>query len=157
MSDGTAVAIVTAIVTCIASIATNVLTFLTLWIKLKYGVDKAETAVSNTEAISKKTDSVLTKVDDNTKITQAAAEEASGAKEVTQSINNKLNGGIDKAINDAIGPIQNMISEHAEKISELNKYVHQRNHEILTALQTQSNKLESILILIKGQNEVSPH
>lgn len=115
--------------------------------------------------IRQKTETVEAKISDNTNITirgnraatvaaeQAvvAASEARGkSEEIVETINKKLNGGVDAAITSAIEPIQKVVQEHTTKIEELNKYVHQRNHDIVNALQTNTNKIQILIDTMKG-------
>lgn len=160
MSDAAIASIATALVT----IVTMVIGFLTLWLKLRYGVEE-------------KAKTVEKKLDQNTQITRAgqvvattsaqiAVEAATDVKSATEAMSRtmerKLNGGIDSAIQNTIEPMQRMMREHSavdeknmqevnKKIEELNTYVHQRNHEILTAMQVQNNKLEIIIRKLEGQ------
>lgn len=126
--------------------------FLTVWVKLKYG--------------DKKVDKVEKKLDDNTHVTKTAAFKATNVaevvdqvKEATDTLKKKMNGGIDSAISEAITPIQKTLEEHVvidernvkdvnDKLETLTEYVHKRNHEILNALQTQSNRIENIRLLM---------
>lgn len=123
MSDAAIANVVTGLVT----ITTLIIGFLTLWVKLKYGVEKAEETVKKTEALAQKTESVAIKIDANTEATlagnQAAATNARHAAtaashaatvvaEVKESINKKLNGGMDHAIDAAIKPIRDALADH---------------------------------------------
>lgn len=96
MSD--TVIIVTTVVTGVVTIATTIATFLTLWIKLKYGVEKAE--------------SVEAKVDDNTKKTEEVGRKADMANTAVRDVNKKLNGGLDSSLTAAIAPLHQALREH---------------------------------------------
>lgn len=133
--------------TAIVTIVTGIVTVVTLWIRLKYGVDR-----------------VADKVDVNTDITQkvgaaavanarAAVETAADAKEAAQSIDKKLNGGIDAALSQAVGRMQASLDKHAlqdeKNLAEINarftglsEYVHQRNHDMLNEMNKQSLMIE---------------
>lgn len=160
MSDGAIIAIVTAIVTGVVTVTTTVVGFLILWVKLKYGVEKGEELLTKAQTVEDK-------VDDNTKITKegataatenakVAATAAASAKVSADDVSRKLNGGIDAAMLEAVRPIKESLEAHTiqdardlkdvkERFDELTKYVHDRNHDILNALQTQSNKLEIVI------------
>lgn len=144
---------ITTIVTGVVTVVVTVVTFLTLWVKLKYGVEK-------TEEVAKQTIAVDSKIQENTILTKAATEAAASTAavavksanesreataEISATISKKLNGGIDAAVAQAMEPVQAILKDHDAKIEELNQYIHDRNHDILSALQSQSNKLEIIL------------
>ena len=122
----------------------TVVGFLTLWLKLKYGVEK--------------------KVDDNTILTKAgiasadvAAEKAEVAANEASVVAGKMNGGIDAAVAAAIEPLRNEVRAHAAKdeenmrevraalaefasntkLEEFAEYVRGRNHDILNTLNAQ--------------------
>ncbi len=117
MSD----AAITMIVAGLLQIATMVVGFLTLWIKLKFGAEQAEEAKKKAERVEKK-------IDDNTTITRAGTTQASAnamlaantaheAKVATEqmaaNMSKKLNGGIDGAIEAALKPLQDAMTDHA--------------------------------------------
>ncbi len=106
MSDAAIASIVTGIVT----VATLLIGFLTLWVKLRYGEEK--------------TDKVEKKIDDNTVLTKAATvaaaqsaavavETATESRKATAEIAKKLNGGVDSAIEHAVKPLRDAFAEHA--------------------------------------------
>lgn len=147
MSDAAIANIVTGVVTVVIS----VVGFLTLWIKLRYGVEE-------------KTKTIDEKIDNNTTITMQASSTAilnsktavAAAVDTTAAvdrIDRKLNGGIDAAIMQAIDPIHKALEQYKTKVEKLDAYVHQRNHDLLTALQIQNNKLESILMKLDQQQK----
>lgn len=91
MSDATIVAVVSGVIT----VTTMIIGFLTLWVKLRYGVDKTE--------------QIEEKVDHNTKITRDANEVAVvNSKEISK----RLNGGIDSAIEVATKPLYDILTNH---------------------------------------------
>ncbi len=128
---------------------------------------------------SNKTDAVGVKVDDNTKITRAvgvaavtnaqtAATSAAAAKSATESmaqdVKKKLNGGIDAAVKEAVDPIQKILADPAAtdeqitkevnaKLERLEEYVHQRQHEVLNALQVQANRIERLIQLAEERRK----
>ncbi len=74
MSDAAVVAIVTGLVT----IVTMVIGFLTLWIKLRYGIQQAEDAASKATIAVVQAKVVEGKIDDNTARTQVIVEQTNG-------------------------------------------------------------------------------
>jgi hypothetical protein len=149
MSDAAIASIVTGAVT----VVTLVIGFLTLWVKLKYGDEQTQKTVKHASQI------VQDKIDDNTTITKvnagaavvsavAAAKTAADTKSAVEGINRKLNGGIDAAVQDAVKPLHDKTEEQGGKLEKLTEYVHQRNHDILTALQIQANKIETVIQMV---------
>lgn len=119
MSDAAIATLASAAIT----IVTMLTGFFTLWIKLKYNVKEAAKEVGS------KVDDVNTKVDHNTEITKQGAKEAVNnakeaagvakeAKEAAKEMSKKLNGGIDTAIEAAIKPIRDALTDIAVKFDE---------------------------------------
>jgi hypothetical protein len=126
--------------------------FLTLWVKLRYGVE--------------------TKIDDNTRLTQAGAAQASvnaiaakaaadGAADKADAIAERLNGGLDDKIK-AIVREHSMqddknMAEINGKLKDLTEYVHQRNHDLLDVLQTHTTRTaaqyEQLIREVRGQKK----
>lgn len=109
MSD----AAIATLVTGVLSLATMVIGFLTLWIKLRYGVER-------TEALAQKTQTVEYKIDTNTALTRAgteaatenakvAATAANEASRKSDNIAEKLNGVLDDKI-------RAIVKEHTEPL-----------------------------------------
>ncbi len=110
-------AAITAIVAGLAQIVVVIAGVVTLWVKLKYGADEAQ----------KKALQVEKKIDQNTEITKAgtsaaainaktaatcAAEAKKATESVVMTIEKKMNGGVDVAIEAAIKPIRETLTEH---------------------------------------------
>lgn len=164
MSDAAIATLVAAVVTILGQL----ITFLTLWVRLKYGEKK-------TEELSQKTDVVGDKIDHNTELTKrgttaatanakAAAATAVVAVRNTEVLKGKLNGGVDSAVRSALEPIQKLIEDHTaadeksvgevnEKLAKLEAYVHDRDHKMRDAIGMLANKLETILSLQQEQNK----
>ena len=142
MSD----AAITVIVAGILQLATIVAGFLTIWVKLRYGVEKAEEAATKAQTVEKKIDAntAITKGGVAAAVTSAkvAAVAAAEAKVATDTIHEKLNGRLDKAINDAVAPVE-------ERLHKLAEYVHERNHHLLDEFTKTSNKVELIFQLLQ--------
>ena len=111
------------IVTGVITVATMIVGFLTLWLKLKYGVSKVEEAAVNAKVVEKK-------IDDNTTITKAAsvaavsnakraADTAIEAKEATAYMAEQLNGKLEEKINAIVKaqtePILAVIKTHIDQ------------------------------------------
>lgn len=122
MSDAAIANVVTGLVT----VTVTVIGFLTLWVKLRYGAERA--------------DIVEKKIDNNTAITSAgtaAATKSANKAEVTadrarvaaETITEMLNGGFDdriaKIVRDYTEPLANSFKAHNEQ--------DQRNMETITA------------------------
>jgi len=138
MSDAAVATIVSGAIT----ITGMIIGFFTMLIKLKNASKQVED-----------------KIDANTEITQAGTDAAaSNAKEAvhaansvaitTSSIDKKLNGGLHKAINDAIDPIKG-------KMEVLEKYVHQRNHDVLDGMQLLSTQMTLLARKLEEKDEQS--
>ena len=119
MSDAGIASIVTGIVT----ITTIIAGFLTLWIKLRYGVLKAEEAATKAQVVE-------TKIDNNTKITkegveaaannaQAAADAANASAAKTDALSEQLNGKLEARITAIVKeytePLVVMFRVHSEQ------------------------------------------
>lgn len=155
LSDAAVASIVTGFITIIGM----VIGFLKLWVDIKYGVKK-------------KVEEASSKIDQNTLITQAgtqkavltadrAATTAETTKATVEDISRKLNGSMDEVISTAIAPIVKTIEEHAAsddkymreintRFEHLTNYVHERNHDILSAINAQSLKLDAAMVEIKS-------
>ena len=167
MSDAAIATVITGLVT----VTTIVIGFLTMWVKVKYGNDQ-------TRRMAERTESVESKIDDNTRITQAGARSAVinaqaasnaaiSAKEATdtlsENVNRKLNGGLDHAINSALEPIKRLLEDHDEErkdirsivetlkqqVAEHTEYTHRRNHDMQNSMQAQSNNIVAILEILR--------
>jgi hypothetical protein len=137
MSD----AAVTAVVAGAVNIVGMVIGFLTLWMKVKYGAEKAAAAVTKAEAAE---ETLGRKIDDNTKITQAGAD----------AVARKLNGGLDQALAEATAPINERLAQNEQKIAELADYHHKAKHDLANALDKLSLKVE--LLVQQGRAQKPP-
>ncbi len=111
---------ITVLVAGLLQLATMIVGFLTLWIKLKYGAEQAEKAKLKAEMVERK-------IDENTSITKSGTEAAaksanaaavtavkakSAADAIAQDLKTKLNGGVDLAIESNIKPIRDALQDH---------------------------------------------
>ncbi len=139
--------VATIIVQGILNLAGLVFGYLSLKEKLRHGVKTTEDTAALVAAVDEK-------VEANTKITKAGVQQTAIAKEAVQEVKNKLNGGVDSAVNNAIDPLKKALEDQAAKINDLERYVHQRNHETVNVLQAQGNKLELILKVLERMEKV---
>lgn len=112
MSD----AAITAIVSGFITITGMVIGFLTLYIKLRYGVEKAEEAAVKASVVEGK-------IDKNTELTRAgtasAAEAAADAAKKTEELSKQMNGSLDSRIRtivkDHTDPLMAALKTHTEQ------------------------------------------
>jgi hypothetical protein len=151
MSDTTVANLVTGAVT----IVTMLIGLLSLWLRLRYDVRN-----------------VAKKVDANTAMTSAgvkvAASAAKAAKEVAveakntvEGISKKLNGGLEETISAIVSPVRTTLEAHDQNLEEVKQkfdglsiYVHQRNHDMLNAMQTLTTQL-ALLLRKQGATDAS--
>lgn len=103
---------------------------------------------------------------ENTRITQygstVAGKTAQETQKAVEGLNKKLNGGIDDAVQKGIEPLRIALDLHTEKdakdlaeiktrFEELFKYAHDRNHDMLNAMQTLTMQNELILEKLKDK------
>lgn len=112
MSDAAVANLITGLVT----ITTMVIGFLSLWLKLKYGVEKAEEAAVNAIKVERK-------IDQNTAITKEqgnAAREAAdnavfSANELAKQMNGMLDDRITTIVKSHTEALAHMFREHAKQ------------------------------------------
>lgn len=121
MSDGA----VTSIVTGIVTIATMLLGFATLWIKLRYGAEQAEEAAVKAKAVEKKLDA-------NTATTNSVDSKA-------DTIVKQTNGSLEHT--------RSMVSSIAERVSKLEDYNRESSHRILDAVHAMNLKVTELVVL----------
>ncbi len=85
MSD----AAVTVVVAGVAQVAVALVAFLTLWIKIRYGIIKAEEAANKAAVVEGK-------IDDNTRLTKTATEVQTKTASVVEQIHTATNSDRDK-------------------------------------------------------------
>lgn len=157
MSDGAVIAIVTGCVT----VTTSLVGFLTLWLKLKYGADKAAEAVVKAAEVEKKIDANTVITEEGARVAADSAKEAvqtaKEAKVATESIANKLNGALEAKIHSAVED-HDLVQEHSSRIVALenkmlavqatvesvSKNLDSTRHEMRGHLQTITNQLTII-------------
>lgn len=171
MSDAAVAAVVTGVVT----VTTMVVGFLTLWVKLKYGVEitkeasehakkvtvKAEESVKKAEESAKKAEeSVITvsnKIDRNTELTVEVKEVATKASEHAISCDEEK------------VRLFNLIHDHESRIASIeaqivtvkmateavSKNLDSTRHEMRGHMQTMANKLDLMFATISGGNNTT--
>jgi hypothetical protein len=112
------------------SIVTTIVTFFTLWIKLRYGVEKAEEGIEKTEAVE-------AKLDDNTKKTEATK---ATTEAVAYNIDKKLNGGLDAALEARIKPLQDTLEDHVIQDGEFMREVRDALNKLREDIQRKVSK-----------------
>lgn len=130
-------AAITSIITGLVTITTLVIGFLTLWVKLRYGVAKAET-------IALQAESVENKIDHNTHLTVQAKEAAKKASEHTVICDNDRKE-IFTAIKDHDARIRSLEAQMASlnvSVDGLGKNIDSTRHEIRGHLQTVMNTIQ---------------
>ena len=109
MSDTAIASLVTGIVT----VTTMIIGFLTLWVKLKYGVETAE-------KVAKKTEIVEAKLDNNTVITKAGNMAAASAVVTATTVANAAANSIDSIASQLNGKLEDkiisIVKSHTEPI-----------------------------------------
>ena len=105
MSDGAIATIVTGLIT----ITMTVIGFLTLWLKLRYGVTKAEETAEKVHTVEKKLDA-------NTVMTAAGVNAASTkADAIVEQLNGKLEDRIRSIVKEQLEPIIAMFKIHSDQ------------------------------------------
>ena len=103
MSDAAVANLITGLVT----ITTVVVGFLTIWVKLKYGVQKAEEAATKAKVVEEK-------IDNNTAV---AAFTATVAKVAADNLSEQINGLLDNRITVIVerhfGPLREELKAHS--------------------------------------------
>ncbi len=132
MTDAAVATIVSGCIT----IAGMIVGFLTMWFKVKYSNQSVEEKVDANTRVTK---------EGTTAATEHAKEATEAAKSVattTDTINRKLNGGLHAAIHEIIDPVREVdMKSINQKFDGLTAYVHERNHDILNAVQLLTNKM----------------
>lgn len=141
MSDGAVVAIVTG---CVSIVAT-IVAFLTLWVKLKYGVEK--------------TVAVETKLDANTALTKAGTDAAAGAAAKAErkaeeavlkveAVDDKANTIVHQT-NGTQEVLKTLVTTLLSKVTELGEHTRTGNHRVLDGVNLVIVKLSEMAALQK--------
>lgn len=133
MSD----AAITTIVSGFVQVVVLVVGFLTLWVKLKYGVEKAERSAT---AAATKAHEVEQKLDANTVTTQAVSDKA-------DTIVSQTNGTMDQ--------LRMIVAKIAERVDKLEEYNHTSAHRLLNAINAVHLKVAE-LFAGQGKNPLAP-
>lgn len=136
MSDGAIVTVMTGVVT----IVMGVIGFLTLWVKLKYGVERADEAAENAQKVEKK-------LDENTKITARIEQQTNGPLTTRLAKFEEKLGQLEDH-NTRIGALEMKVEATRTALDGLNKNLDSTLHEIRGQLQTINTSLH--ILSIKG-------
>lgn len=153
MSDAAVVTLVSGLVT----VTTIVTGFLTLWIKIKYGVEKAQEAADTANVVEGKMNAVEGKVDENTLITERIEKQTNGP--LTQKVaelERKFNGRVSQIEDHAIrvNALEVRIERVMLSIDSLSKNADSTRHEMRSLMQTMINNQALILAGMNGQKAV---
>lgn len=140
------------LVTGLITITGMIVGFLTLWAKLKYGVEKAEEAATKVKAVEDK-------IDENTSLTRTATTAATNAavnaktavQKAQEASTEKLDilHKIEKQTNGAADAMRNLVKDLAERVEKLEDYNRDSSHRMLDAVNTMHLKIAEILALQK--------
>lgn len=126
-------------------------------------VTSAYSAIQSRKA-KERGDANSAKIDENTKITRAvgvaAATNARDARVASESmaetVKQKLNGGLDHAVAQAMAPIIERLEESVRRVEKLEvefgefqAYAHKRNHDVLDWMQSQTNTLQAVYAMLE--------
>lgn len=128
----------------ILQVVVLVIGLLTLWIKIKYGADKAEESVVTT---NQKAEEIERKIDDNTAISKLAADSASKAEHQTNGVLTQFRMQMTDHTN-RIVTLEAQITAIKSAIDNVKNNVDNTRDEMRGHLQTIGNKLD--LISLKG-------
>lgn len=152
MSEAAILTVVSGVVT----VTTLIIGFLTLWLKLRYGIIKAEEAAYKAENVEQKIDrnssAISDKLDHNTMVTTEAKNAAVKAEHQTNGVMKHYQ----ERINDhdsRIGALEAQISAMKESVAVVAKNIDTTRHEMRGHLQTITNKLD-IMVAVKAPSGV---
>ena len=151
MSD----AAVTSIVTGVITIASMLIGFMTLWVKVRYGIDKAEAASveATKQAIVKATD-VEKKIDNNTVISTSARDAAVKAEEQTNGMMSRYEEQLANH-HTRITVLEGQIAVLKASVDTVVKNIDSTRHEMRGHLQTITAKLDTnMAVMMKSITEV---
>lgn len=131
MSDAAITTIVSGVITAVLTLVPMVIGFLTLWVRLKYGVEKAEEAAKKAKAVEEKIDNNTQLTKEGTEAATANAKKAADAvtqaaekteaadkkkleilQEIAEQTNGMLGQNVKDAVSAAIHPLQSQLTEH---------------------------------------------
>jgi DNA repair ATPase RecN len=141
MSDAAMASLVTGSVT----IVTLVIGFLTLWIKLKYGVVKAEEAANNAQRVEGKIDNAATAA-------QVVAKNLAHNTELTSRIEKQTNGPLTAKLDliedhsARIAALEGKVESIKNTLDGMSKNLDSTRHELRGHLQTITNSIQLLAI-----------
>lgn len=140
MTDGA----ITTIVAGVITVTTMVVGFLTLWVKLKYGAEKAEETASKVKVVEGK-------IDDNTRITARIEKQTNGPLSNRLAQYDAKLAQLDDH-NARIGALEVKVEAIKSSLDSLGKNLDSTRHEIRSNLQTITNNLQ----LLAMKDAVTP-
>lgn len=143
ISDGAAIAVVTTIVSGVVTIVVGIIGFFTLWLKLKYGVEKVDEAATNAQKVEKK-------IDENTRITARIEQQTNGPLTSRLAKFEEKLGQLEDH-NTRISALEVKVEATRTALDSLSKNLDSTRHEIRGQLQTISTSLH--ILSIKGYGE----
>ncbi len=156
MSDAAIASVVSGAIT----VVTIVITFLTLWVKLKYGqgqvekvgvkVDaaagKADIAADKAETAANRSNILEAKIDDNTAKTEEIQSKADVIAHQTNGASEIQNRRID-VLEAAVKGNIDKIAALADKLTKLDEYMHRNQHLMNNILNNLALKIERLLVI----------
>lgn len=144
MSDAAIATVCAAFVT----VATSVVGFLVMWVKIKYAAERADEAATKAKVVEDK-------IDNNTELTRTgttaatehaivAATAATAAKTLAESVDTKTDT-IVKQTNGNVDVMKNMIVTMAERVSKLEDYNRESAHRVLNAINATHLKVAELV------------
>lgn len=89
---------------------------------------------SKAEEVASTTRVVESKLDTNTSITKTNIKQAHITKEAVESLDKKLNGGIDAAVESAVRPLRKILDEHSSQDEQNMKEIKDKLEELKTKI-----------------------
>lgn len=130
MSDA-AITAITTVAACVVTVTTLVVGFLTLWLKMRYGAEKAEEAAAKAKVVE-------AKLDANTLTTNSVDGKA-------DTIVSQTNGAMDR--------IRELVARTADRVEKLEQYNHESVHRMLDVVHALGLKVERLLVVQELQQQ----
>lgn len=118
----------------VVQVVLTVIGFLTLWVKIKYGVDKAEEAATNAKVVEGK-------IDNNTAITTKAKNAAEAAEKQTNGTMSRYESQMSDHHN-RISELENQMAAVKVSLDSVTSNVNSTRHEMRGHLQGIASKLD---------------
>lgn len=139
-------AAITSIVTGLVSITTMVIGFLTLWVKLRHGAEKAEEAAVKAEIVE-------SKIDGNTKLAIAATTQAAENAEIAATAANQAAKKAEEMVARLNGPlderIRTIVRERTESLITIMKQHTEQDDKNMQEIRQALSELQNRTKVIK--------